>query len=178
MTDSKEECNWISTLYQDSDEGSISCIRDKKLQINYPCGEIKNQCFPYYITLSKGTYLVELKGAEGGNPISNQDLSGKGGSVSGILDIKEPVFSFYAYIGAQGVSSTGSRTTTVFNGGGSGYAYDPVQHVSSGGGGTDIRLNQSIYSRIIVAGGGGGGGYHEDVTTKYKIGGDGGGKSI
>ena len=73
--------------------------------------------------------------------------------------------------GVQG----GITTNTSFNGGGYGWAYYTNMYVSSGGGGTDLRLKtDDLNSRIIVAGGGGGSGYHTDVTSDY-TGGDGGG---
>ena len=155
---------------------SHKCIlEEEKYVLDYPCSN-QSDCFPYYITLSKGLYLIEVFGAQGG---SSGNYGGKGGYASGLLRISSSSMSFYAFIGAKGTwaigKSGGQRTETAFNGGGSGYAYQDNQIVSSGGGGTDLRTNFDDYgSRIIVAGGGGGSGYHTYYTDDY-TGGDGGG---
>ena len=97
------------------------------------------------ITLPKGTYKLEVWGAQGGYRTAS--YGGKGGYSVGTLtlDADTPVFLY-----AGGSGTTGGKAGG-FNGGGLQYTYP------GGGGGSDIRIRQdSLYARVIVAGGGGG----------------------
>lgn len=96
------------------------------------------------LILKRGTYKLEVWGAEGGGT-----GGGKGGYAVGNISVS-PSLNLYIYVGGQGkVGLTGGG----FNGGG-----NPTYYAFYGGGGaTDIRLNSdSLYTRVIVAGGGGG----------------------
>lgn len=103
------------------------------------------------ILLAKGTYVLEVWGAQGGYR-NSANYAGKGGYAKGTLTLTENTQA-YIYAGGQGGKVTTSTTTTNnggFNGGGKRYAY------TGGGGASDIRLLQdSLYARVIVAGGGG-----------------------
>ena len=97
------------------------------------------------IGLRKGTYKLEVWGAQGGYR-SSATYGGKGGYSVGtvVLNKKTDVFLY-----SGGAGNTG-KTAGGFNGGGHRGKYN------GGGGGSDIRLGQdSLYARAIVAGGGG-----------------------
>ena len=97
------------------------------------------------ITLPKGTYKLEVWGAEGGYR-SSTSYSGKGGYAKGTVTLTEQK-TIYCYAGGSG--RTGG-TSGGFNGGGRRGSY------YGGGGASDIRIDQdSLYARVIVAGGGG-----------------------
>ena len=86
------------------------------------------------VTLPKGTYKLEVWGAQGGYR-SSSSYGGMGGYSVGTLTLKSKT-TVYVYAGGSG--NTG-KTSGGFNGGGS-----------------DIRLRKdSLYARVIVAGGGG-----------------------
>lgn len=112
--------------------------------------------FPYTgavqtITLGKGTYKLEVWGAEGGYR-SSQSYSGKGGYSVGTITLTDKATTLYIYSGGSGRSGvlSGSVYSGGFNGGGYRYSY------YGGGGGSDIRVGtDSLYARVIVAGGGG-----------------------
>ena len=114
------------------------------------------------ITLEPGRYFFELWGSEGGG--GNKDLTGKGAYVSGQISLRQKR-TIYIYLGDR----------TGRNGGGS-------ASKASGGGSTDIRLNNSdtfdgYMSRIMVAAGGGGGVIHDNsvgIYTPFGRSGDGG----
>lgn len=108
---------------------------------------------PQSVTLPAGKYLLECWGAEGGGT-SSANNSGKGGYSKGIVNLIEPT-TLNVYVGGAGLERI---NTGGFNGGGTSYNSDNGQR-GSGGGATDIRLDSSLYSRIIVAGGGAGGYY-------------------
>ena len=87
----------------------------------------------------------EIYGAAGGR-------GGAGGYVSGSLtQLPE---TLYIFVG--GVGQMGSGVSGGFNGGGGTGGNSGTE--GAGGGASDIRLDQSLTSRIVVAGGGGGGG--------------------
>ena len=97
------------------------------------------------LTLTKGTYKLEVWGAQGGYR-SSSTYGGKGGYSVGTLSLSG---SLTAYLLTGGSGNTGG-TSGGFNGGGKRSSYN------GGGGGSDIRLGQnSLYARVIVAGGGG-----------------------
>ena len=123
---------------------------------------MKNKIFQFYeisksenITLKSGIYLFEAWGAAGGG-----NNGGKGAYVSGIFTIKTEQ-TLQINIGGKGKTPSNKEPINIdggFNGGGcGGKAYSDVYSSgSSGGGATDVRLNNSIDSRILVAAGGGG----------------------
>ena len=97
------------------------------------------------IGLRKGTYKLEVWGAQGGYR-SSATYGGKGGYSVGtvVLNKKTDVFMY-----SGGAGNTG-KTAGGYNGGGRRGTYN------GGGGGSDIRIGQdSLFARIIVAGGGG-----------------------
>lgn len=134
-------------------------------------GEIYN--FPYTgsvqeITLGKGTYKLEVWGAQGGSYSSY--YGGAGGYSYGTLTLTDKA-TLYVYAGGQPTSSTTiGAVTGGFNGGGDGCvrAYSgTTTYGQGGGGGSDIRIGiDSLYSRVIVAGGGGGSASVDALTTK------------
>ena len=129
-----------------------------------------SDCEPYYITLSPGNYFIELHGADGGFAYSDAP-GGKGGSVSGLLNLKTTQ-NFFLYIGGKGANGTygGGQPPASCNGGGRGGKSYHGGFISggSGGGATDLRLTKSADSRFMVAAGGGG------ACHSY-VGGNGGG---
>lgn len=115
------------------------------------------------ITLPKGTYKLEVWGAEGGYR-SSASYSGKGGYSIGTITLTEKT-TLYLYAGGSG--RTGG-TAGGFNGGGKRGSY------YGGGGGSDIRVGtDSLYARVIVAGGGGSDGA-TNKSGKYGGGANGG----
>lgn len=97
------------------------------------------------VILPKGTYKLEVWGAQGGYR-SDSAFGGKGGYSVGTLTLDEET-ALILYAGGAG--NTGG-TSGGFNGGGSRTTYP------GGGGCSDIRVGQdSLYARVIVAGGGG-----------------------
>lgn len=135
-----------------------------------------------FVATCKGTYKIELWGAEGGS--SNIEVSAKGAYVSGNINLEKNE-KLYVYVGEHPTLYSGSCYATnennTFNG-------TTVGTCAGGGGATDVRLitsenwydETSLASRIIVAAAGGGtaysttgvGGYGGELT-----GGDGTGTS-
>lgn len=112
------------------------------------CKELTNKVYEFdsigqaqtFTSICSGKYKLEVWGAQGGyrNYSAN---GGKGGYTSGEITLNNND-KLYVYVGGFGNSGG-------YNGGG-------TRSIGHGGGGaTDIRLNDSLYSRIIVAGGGG-----------------------
>lgn len=129
------------------------------------------------LTLKKGTYKLEVWGAQGGN-YNTTYCGGKGGYSVGTLALAEDT-EVYCYAGGQGkIRSSASGWATIdggWNGGGWARSYNTL-YVGSGGGGSDIRLRQdSLYARVIVAGGGGGSGYNSTLPYGQAGGGVNGG---
>ena len=119
----------------------------------------------YNVTLSKGTYKIELWGASGGAAIFGQiNKGGLGGYSSGLLTLYNRE-TFIFEVGTKGSDSYWESTIYLpgiggYNGGANG-GYDTDNNdcpAGGSGGSTDMRTNSSISSRIIVAGGGGSGG--------------------
>ena len=131
----------------------IKNIPGKKYLIKYPCTETYT-CSPIELNIDKGTYIFELWGA--GSEIS-------GGYVRGEIHLYDKTTSFFLYIG--GVAPTDSDKCGLggYNGGGSsdviGASGSTKLACRSIGrnGATDIRINETLESRILVAGGSGGG---------------------
>ena len=61
--------------------------------LQYPCGDILDECSPYYAQLPPGTYIFEVWGAQGGFD------GGKGGYSEGVIRLNKPtkLFFFIAY---------------------------------------------------------------------------------
>ena len=114
----------------------------QKLQCSYS-GAIKNAIFP------KGTYTLEVYGAQGGSYSTDARRGGYGGYGKGTKTISAAT-TWYIGVGQQPTTTTGG-----FNGGGAG-----ITNGKGGGGKTHIgtAATYSNASAIIVAGGGGGGG--------------------
>ena len=164
---------WCSIAFNGEHKENTICSQ-KTCQLNYPC-QNSDSCSYFTVTLERGIYRVEVFGAEGGGyPSNTKSLGGKGGSLSGILFLYK-ARTFYAYVGAKGVTATRDVSKPSFGGGGSGYSYQNDQRISSGGGASDLRLNPNDFkSRVIVAGGGGGGSQHDAAGCGlFHIGGNG-----
>ena len=125
------------------------------------------------VTLPKGTYKLEVWGAQGGTRSTTYGNGGKGGYSVGTLTLTTPK-TVYLYAGGSG-SSAGSSTS--FTGGGYNGGGNSKYYGGGGGGGSDIRIGStSLYARVIVAGGGGGA--QGRSSSSYKAsGGAGGGTS-
>ena len=142
----------------------------QKLDFDYPC-ESQTDCSPYLISLSPGSYFLEVFGAQGKSAKigSSTAEGGFGGYSSGVYRSNKP-FTLYLHIGGSSPNINGG-----YNGGGSGNLVND----GPGGGATDFRLkkgrwDEKLESRIIIAGGGGGGYLSDDLEYIFK-GGDGGG---
>ncbi len=130
----------------------IKCELGKVYEFNF-----KAEAQEFKIPCS-GKYKVELWGAEGGG--NSEHISGKGGYVSGNIDIKKNQ-TIYIYTGENP-----KYTSTRCNSTNPNQSFNGTTRAScaSGGGATDIRLLKtdnwydftSLKTRIIVAGGGGG----------------------
>jgi hypothetical protein len=123
--------------------------------ISYPC-TYHYECTPYEVRLKRGSYYLEVYGAQGSNSTGPNEFypGGKGGYSSGIYTTRNDM-TIYLYVGASTNSSISFQAS--FNGGGRGLN----NRDGPGGGATDFRTvrgsdNTSLSSRIIVAGGGGG----------------------
>ena len=131
------------------------------------------------VTLNKGTYKLEVWGAQGGN-YNTTYTGGKGGYSYGTLTLNNTT-NLYVYVGKQAQTITTNRTVTTggFNGGGNGfnrYYSGTYTYAQGGGGASDIRIGQdSLYSRVIVAGGGSGA---TNRTNGYYGGGTSGGTGL
>ena len=107
------------------------------------------------VTLPAGKWKLEVWGAQGG--ASGTILGGLGGYSKGTINLTSQT-NIYVYVGGAGNTATGTSVIEGgFNGGGSGYTGSSnSSYMGSGGGATDIRINDdSLYTRVIVAGGGG-----------------------
>ena len=148
----------------------IESENGRKITFNYPCPNDPYPCSPYTITLKRGTYYLEVYGAQGSNVSGTSHFAtgGRGGYSSGVYKVEDIEQNIYLYVGAT-AEPIANPNKDVFNGGSRGiYIVD-----GPGGGATDFRtIKESLYSRIIVAGGGGGGFSNEDLHAN---GGSGGG---
>ena len=133
-------------------------MKEMKLNVRntytYQC-ESHSFCYSQKVILSPGKYLIECYGASGG--ITTNAIGGSGAIVSGIISLNRNL-ALYLFIGAEGVNKTNS---IAYNGGGRSCLVDSVYYCTSGGGSTDIRLQnttttEGLLSRIMVASGGGG----------------------
>ena len=107
------------------------------------------ECKAEELELDKGEYLLEVWGASGGTYNPSKALGGAGGYARGKLTVKEKT-KVFVHVGSQGSNTSRGEGSQGCNGGG----YSGSSSGKSGGGATDIRLNNdSLYARIIVAGG-------------------------
>ncbi len=139
-----------------------------------------------YITLPKGTYTLEVWGAQGGNSAGcgtgsyanvPRGKGGLGGYSVGQITLSEKT-KFFIYVGGEGKSAQagdGTDTAGSFPDGGgtkTGHYDDSTSVPGTGGGSTSIRAkSDSLYSRVIVAGGGGGAGGDRNCTDHGGFGG-------
>ena len=118
------------------------------------------------VTLPSGMYLFKLWGASGADAVSYDTgggTGGKGGYVEGTITFFTRK-RLFAYVGGKGVTQdicypkgeVRKFYEGGFNGGGKSFSSGAG---GTGGGASDIRLNDNFESRIIVAGGGGGAGF-------------------
>jgi hypothetical protein len=129
-----------------------------------------------YTVPKDGYYRLETWGARGGDGRGPEDLGGKGGYAAGTIWLSEGT-ELYLQIGGGGIQGDGRAGG--YNGGGDAARRASItgHKMSSGGGGTDIRiLADNIYNRLIVAGGGGGSGDNHGLNPgRDESGGNGGG---
>lgn len=117
-----------------------------------------SSCQAQTISLTTGSYELELFGASGGN---GGCAGGNAGYARGILNIYENT-NVYVTVGGEGNYNLKSTAKGGCNGGGDSKS-DTTGNYGSGGGATDIRITgQGLNNRIIVAAGGGGGGNNVD----------------
>ena len=118
-----------------------------------------NSCLTFtYPINNTGYYKIEVWGAQGGSAYGGK--GGKGGYSAGNIYL-EKGNTLYVFVGQEGGVSAGSPEWIPggCNGGGQGRACCDAKN-ASGGGATDVRLNNTrLIDRIIVAGGGGGAGH-------------------
>ena len=130
---------------------------------------------PYEFYFEPGYYTVEGWGASGGSYVNTD--KGLGAYANGTIIVQSRTHVFI-YVGGEGMTSTGPCTEQVeggFNGGGRGGLGVNNHWCGSGGGGsTDIRLNESVESRIFVVAGGGGESGMESARVFANYGGNGG----
>ena len=160
-------------------EKTIYIINYKKIIVGKNLFEYTGDYQTFTVPVT-GKYKIETWGAQGGSAkyTINYD-GGKGAYASGSIDLKKND-KLYLYVGGQGASVSGTSTATVidngkgYNGGGSASFQSSNSAGGGGGGATDVRLNQSLSSRIIVAAGGGGGRSHVNSPNYSGVGGSGG----
>ena len=112
----------------------------------------KDTCEPYEISLSKGSFFIELWGAQGGNS-GVGGRPGYGGYTSGVLTLSKPE-TFLLIVGGKGQNTSKTdASTNSCNGGGAGGTSSSFSIGAGGGGATDLRVSFSLDSRIMVAGG-------------------------
>lgn len=100
-----------------------------------------------------GFYKLEVWGAQGGSYNKEIALGGLGGYATGIVKLNAGDTIFIHTGGAGTYNSSLTDIALGGNNGGGNAGY----RGGTGGGATDIRLNEdSLYARVIVAGGGGG----------------------
>ena len=117
----------------------------------------KPGCYPFWF--KRGFYYLQLFGAQGGQ--CNTTVP-SGGFSSGYLHIINPKQYFFC-VGGQGKTTTSGQVAGGFNGGGSGSTGIDHECGGSGGGQTDLRMEENdVSSVILVAGAGGGDGHFRD----------------
>lgn len=137
-----------------------------------------NGFYPYQSTVQQvaiteaGYYLLETWGAMGGSYNETYAVGGAGGYSSGYIYLNAGD-NLFVHTGGKGSASTSKDTPS---GGGVNGGGNASYRGGTGGGATDIRINQdNLYARVIVAGGGGGAYAYDDT---YKANGGAGGGSL
>ena len=150
-------------------------IRYTKEDVDYEFDYSYKGDYEKFIAPYTGTYKMELWGASGGNPTSDQYPLGAGAYTSGEINLTKDQ-ELYVYVGSMSTSATGG-----YNGGGNGYGYENYGMGYGGGGATDIRVvsgnwndAESLRSRIMVAAGGGGLSYYNNDGYLIGLHGEGG----
>lgn len=113
---------------------------------------------------------VDVQGASGGN--LGTAIGGKGGRVQATIPVS-PGDVLSIYVGQAGRTDTNAFGG--FNGGGAVFSYAHCDSAGTGGGASDIRLNGTSFSNIVVIAGGGGGAGGASSPVQYLAGGNGGG---
>ena len=137
------------------------------------------------INLNKGTYMLEVWGAQGGNATYKTLYNGGyGGYSAGTIELTESN-NLYIVVGGKGqsVNSSTPDDGIGYNGGGyANYASGDSNH-GGGGGATHIALETGLLSSLsesrdnilLVAGGGGGASSHNSTPSYSGTGGHAGG---
>ena len=138
----------------------IKDIPGKRYLLSYPC-ENTSACYPYELHIFRGTYRFELWGA---------GSYSSGGYVSGALHFFDDSTVFYLYLGGTATTNRSFCGLGGYNGGGTSGVVGgtPACRSYGGNGATDIRLKETLESRILVAAGSG-------AANAQSIGGFGGG---
>jgi hypothetical protein len=154
----------------------------QKLQCSYS-GAVKN------VLLPKGTYKLEVYGAQGGNSVNTSGgtwgTGGKGGYATGSVTYSA-VTTLYLVAGGQGERGYHYSENYSFGGdggfgcgGGGGRAHITSNSRTGGGGGGGysgiFTASPAVGNQILMAGGGGGGGGYSDAGQTGANGGTGGG---
>ena len=154
--------------------------------------DLVNTAWDYYYTGAdsmfippcKGTYKIEVWGAQGGSYNSTY-YGGYGGYAVSYLNVRIQT-KIYVNVGAQGAGGVpNSAITAAYNGGGGAQSWSDGNEKRSGGGGAThiasepgqiFELNDRRETIYIVAGGGGGAQVNSAIIgTDHSIGGHGGG---
>ena len=114
-----------------------------------------------YVVPVSGKYKIELWGAQGGFAYSSDYPGGLGAYTSGEINLEKNE-NLYVAVGRAGGVGNNQSKYNYFGGGAGGQTVSYGCYGGDGGGATDIRLNDSVNSRIMVAAGGGGSGYQTD----------------
>jgi hypothetical protein len=153
--------NFVNLSLSDPSKGTAKAnFSRKSLILRYPCTN-RTSCTPYKLNLKPGAYQVECWGARG--EADPRGYPGMGAYTRGSFSLFSAT-DLYVFVGATGHFNSYKNFTYVYMG-------------VSGGGATDIRLENSVNwfdigslkSRIMVAAGGGG------SEWACAIGGNGGG---
>ena len=118
---------------------------NQQVVFNYPCSS-HSVCSPYEIKLKRGSYYLEVYGAQGSNATKNNRhlAGGKGGYSAGIYTTKESI-TLYLFVGASTNSTISSEAS--FGGGGKGSCIND----GSGGGATDFRFANGDISNTLYS---------------------------
>ena len=127
-----------STTYSNK-EGDVSRTLQNGDIINY--SYVNNKI--YSVTLGKGTYDLEVWGAQGGSYSGSN--GGKGGYTKGNYTVTGTTQLIYIVVGGQGTNGNSSNTVKAggYNGGGQGRYYG-----SGGGGATNIATRPGKLSSL------------------------------
>ncbi|HEY6162359.1 MAG TPA: glycine-rich protein, partial [Bacteroidia bacterium] len=145
---------------------AIQATAQTTVNFNYT-GSVQTFTVPACVT----SVTIDARGASGA--ANGPTAGGMGGRVQGTLSVN-PGDVIYIYVGQTGINSL-NAPTGVYNGGGGVYSYASCGTAGTGGGASDIRLNGTAYTNVVlVAGGGGGAGGYVAGNQTY-AGGNGGG---